>query len=280
MKFIHLTDTHFVPAPRRLYALDPRERLRLAIADINRRHADAAFAVVTGDLAHFGEPDAYRDLKAELDQLSIPVHLAIGNHDSREAFQAVFPEVPRNEDGFVQYVVETPVADCVILDSVMPRQDGGTLCAARLAWLDRVMAERADRDLWLFLHHSPLDIGIPCLDTIRLMNAEDLWRRAQRHGRVRHIFFGHVHRPISGVWRGIPFFTPPATAHQTELQYVERVLTPGTHEPPAYAVVLADADSVVVHLHAYLDNSARFIMDYKSAESARTLKELALAGPG
>ena len=64
MKFIHLTDTHLVPAPRRLFALDPRARLTAAVADINRRHADAAMVAVTGDLTHWGEPGAYADLRA------------------------------------------------------------------------------------------------------------------------------------------------------------------------------------------------------------------------
>ena len=35
---------------------------------------------------------------------------------------------------------------------------------------------------------------------------------------------------------------------------------PGSHEPPAYAIVLADADTVVVHTHDYLDASPKFSM--------------------
>jgi hypothetical protein len=33
---------------------------------------------------------------------------------------------------------------------------------------------------------------------------------------------------------------------------------PGSHEPPAYAVVLIDDDRVIVHFHDFLDRSATF----------------------
>jgi hypothetical protein len=35
---------------------------------------------------------------------------------------------------------------------------------------------------------------------------------------------------------------------------------PGSHEPPQYAVVLADADTTVVHLHDLADASPRFLL--------------------
>lgn len=184
LKFVHLTDTHLVPAPRPLYALDPRDRLPRAIDDINRKQPDAAFVVVTGDLAHLGEAAAYAELRAILGRLVMPCHLVIGNHDSRGEFLAAFPNSPRDENGFVQYVVETPLADCVMLDSVVAGDHGGLLCERRLTWLDRVLTERADRDLLLFVHHPPFDIGLPPLDSIRMMNGEALAPRLAAHGRA------------------------------------------------------------------------------------------------
>jgi 3',5'-cyclic-AMP phosphodiesterase len=57
-KFIHITDTHFVPPGNLLYGLNPLDRFAMCVADVNRNHADAAFAVITGDLAHKGQPEA------------------------------------------------------------------------------------------------------------------------------------------------------------------------------------------------------------------------------
>ena len=38
MKFVILTDTHFVPRGRKLYGLDPAERLAVAVETINATH--------------------------------------------------------------------------------------------------------------------------------------------------------------------------------------------------------------------------------------------------
>ena len=56
MKFVILTDTH-LSAEKSLYGLDPVARLRAAIGNINTYHADAEFVILTGDIAHRGDPD-------------------------------------------------------------------------------------------------------------------------------------------------------------------------------------------------------------------------------
>lgn len=272
MKFIHLTDTHLVPAPRRLFALDPRARLTAAVADINRRHADAAMVAVTGDLTHWGEPGAYADLRDALDQLAMPYRLILGNHDDRANFLAAFPESPTDSQGFVQWAEETEAGLFVFLDTLIPGSDGGRLCEARLAWLEETLAAAKGQPVYLFLHHAPLDLGIPGMDAIRLQNADALLPLLQAQGHLRHIFFGHIHRTIAGSWHGIPYSTLPGTNHQVLLQF-HRKDVPGSHEPPAYGVVLLRPDAVVMHVQAYLDDSPRFEMT-EATEPAQSLAEL------
>jgi len=83
LKMIHLTDTHLVEKGTRLYGLDPYERLKLAIKDINGSHKDADCAVITGDLTNWGTPEEYKDLAEILSHLQLPLHLLLGNHDNR-----------------------------------------------------------------------------------------------------------------------------------------------------------------------------------------------------
>ena len=120
MKFLHVTDTHMIPPGGRLYGLDPVERLELCVADILRNHADAEFAVFTGDLAHRGEPGAYVELSRILRRLPMPVHLLLGNHDDRANFLAAFPGSPRDADcvtgGIVPGSHEPPAYAVVFLD--------------------------------------------------------------------------------------------------------------------------------------------------------------------
>jgi 3',5'-cyclic-AMP phosphodiesterase len=271
MKFIHLTDLHLVAPGRRLYGLDPSARLRAAIADINANHADAAFVLITGDLAHHGEPAAYEALKASLGELASPCHLLIGNHDDRAAFLRAFPAALVDEHGFVQGLVATPAGSFILLDTHEPGTHEGRLCERRLAWLDRTLAGLHGQAVFLAMHHPPLPLALPAMDAFGLLERRELADVVARHGNVRHVFFGHVHRPLHGNWEGIPFSTQRGLSHQVAMHSGEQPGIPGSHEPPAYAIVLVDDGSVVIHVHDFLDASPRFDLFDKKAERAERL---------
>ncbi len=262
--FLHLTDLHVTPADAApLYGLDPGARLALAVEDIARRHgpqgaAPAAFAVVTGDLTHHGEPAAYARLRALLAGLPCPAHLLLGNHDDRAAFRHAFPEAPSDAGGFVQQALDTPAGRFLLLDTNEPGTHAGRLCGARLGWLADRLAED-ESPVLLFLHHPPYRVGISQMDEIPLLDADALWKVVAPHRqRIRHLFHGHLHRPLSGSWRGIPASSLRGTAHQVALDFAERTVVPGSHEPPAYALVRTSRDDVVVHTHDFLDATAGF----------------------
>jgi len=260
MKFIHITDPHIVEPGKRLYGLDPLERLGLCIEDINRFHADAEFAIVTGDLAHAGNPLAYRALKDAFGKLRIKTHFLLGNHDDRRHFFAAFPESPRDAGGFVQFTLDTAIGRFICLDTNEPDVPWGILCDVRLAWLKAELERAADLPVYLFIHHPPFAVGIKRMDEISLQQPEKFAAVVAGRRNIRHLFFGHLHRPIGGSWRGIPMTTLRATSHQVALDFAMEGVVPGSHEPPAYAVVIADADLTVVHFHDFLDKTNTFVL--------------------
>jgi len=85
---------------------------------------------------------------------------------------------------------------------------------------------------------------------------------------VRHLFFGHVHRPISGSWHGVPFSTLRGTNHQVWLDFAAKGDIPGSHEPPAYGVVLINHETVVVHSHDFMDQSLKFSLGAQKPQAA------------
>ena len=283
MKFVHITDQHIVPAPRMLCALDPRARLEAAIGDINRHHTDAAFAVFTGDLAYLGEQDAYEDLRKLLDTLVIPYHLLVGNHDDRTNFKRVFPETPADESGLIQYVIETEAGAFVMVDTMETEAPEGVYCDLRFAWLKRQLQTLTGHPVYLFLHHPPFDIGIRSLDESRLPDPDRLAQLIDAHGDVRYLFYGHVHRAVWGSWNGIPTSALPGTNHQVGLTLGGSPEMLGTHERPAYGVVLIERGCVNVHLRDFIDESPRFPLLDNASKHAATADALpappkALAG--
>lgn len=259
MKLIQVSDVHLIAPGKKLFGLDPAARLDACLADIAANHADAALCVITGDLADAGEPAAYRYLAAALARLPMPVRLLLGNHDDRPAFRAAFPQEPIDADGFVQSVLDTPAGRMIFLDTHEAGTNAGRLCGQRLGWLADRLAEAGDRPFYLFLHHPPLAIGMPSLDSIGLVDAEAFAEVVRPHRvRLRHLFCGHGHRPIGGSWLGASFTMLRGTNHQTWLDLVTADDCVGSHEPPAYAVALLGRDSTVVHFHDYLDPGPKF----------------------
>lgn len=250
MKLIHLTDPHLMPPGEMLYGLDPQARLTAAIDHIMQENFDVECMVVTGDLTHWGDASAYALLKEQFARLPFPTHPLIGNHDARPAFLDAFPNTPCDPNGFIQYRVETAAGRFLMLDTVQEGTHAGWYDAERQDWLRGELADAAATGIpvYVFAHHPPFPVHIRMMDLISVVQADEMAALLTESGAdIRHYFFGHVHRPISGSWRGIPFSTLYGTSHQVAMDLGPQDDTPMTHEPPAYNVVILTKDQTVVH---------------------------------
>ena len=255
MKFIHLSDTHLLPNSQRVHGIDARARLESAVDSICANFADAEFCMMTGDIADLGDRESYLDAKRILGRLPFRWHGLMGNHDIRSVAQDVLVDFPWHPDGFLQYELETSAGQFIILDSLHSADvHSGQLCKKRLSWLrERINAAReSGKDVFIFMHHVPFDIGIPWLDNIKMEDGDALWDILSNCSNIRHMFFGHVHRPIHGSWHGIPFSTVRATAHQVALTFGETKLR-FIPENPSYAVVVIDENQVIIHDHSFME---------------------------
>lgn len=260
MKFIHLTDTH-VQASEPIYGTNPVLRLAEAVASVNEEHGDAAFVIVTGDLTHFGDAASYAAFRSEISQLKMPVHLMVGNHDKSQALIETFPDAPLDADGFVQAGFLTSGVRMLLLDTTVDGNGAGVYCETRRDWL-RGQLEIDDAPIFLFMHHPPFPVGIRGMDAIALKNPDEFHALIAPHKtRIRHLFFGHLHRAVWGSWQGIPFSCMRGLNHQValDLNGSEHDVM-GSAEPPAYGVVLIGDDQVTVHMHDYTNGALNWTL--------------------
>ena len=259
MKFIHLTDTHVVGNCLEIYGANPARRLALAVDSINIDHDDAEIVIITGDLTHWGEGAAYTSFLSEVTRLEMPFALMVGNHDDGAALNEAIPNLPRDENGFVQQVISTSVGPFILTDTKAKTGHQGAYCADRLAWLDRQFEAIEDPAL-LFMHHPPFDVGIASMDKIKMQDGDALLSVLERHRKkVRQIFFGHLHRMVAGNWHGFPISIMRGLNHQVCLDLTgDATIIRGDLAQPAYGVVLVDDFSVISHMHAYLECSPQF----------------------
>ena len=249
MKLIHLTDLHLMPPGQTLWGLDPFARLDAALTDIAAHHADADLCVITGDLAEKGDVAANEMLRDRLKRFPLETHLLLGNHDDRANYLKVFGGADAN--GHVQHAIMRDGCHLLFLDTLKgPPSSAGLYDAPRRQWLKAELERVGGAPSWLFMHHPPFDIGHALMDLIKLDDAEDFAALLKGHD-IRHIFFGHAHRTISGSWHGIGFSALPSLNHQLPL-VGGSVETVYSDEPPMYAVVTLSAEMTVVHSDAFL----------------------------
>lgn len=273
LEFVILTDAHFGPPGQPLYGLDPRARLDAAIDVINRDHPQLDFVMFAGDLTDLGETAAYENLAGALARLRAPYILMLGNHDRRGPFRSVFPDADDDGNGFVQALRVLPAASILTLDTL--DEEGqthvGTLCAKRLAFLEKALREApADRPLLLFQHHHSGSVGIPSMDRYIMRNADEQWAVFERAGRRPDaMFHGHIHRPIFGLWRGIPYHVQRSLMHQVGFDRETAHQIAGTLEPPDYAFVRVAPEGLTIHQRSFLYDGPRFWLHDTTAVEGR-----------
>jgi 3',5'-cyclic AMP phosphodiesterase CpdA len=171
----------------------------------------------------------------------MPVYVIPGNHDRREKLIEGLSAYASLTDGFVQYAVENLPVRLVMLDSVVPGAGHGELCAIRLAFIDRTLAEQPDRPTMLVLHHPPFICGIGHMDAINLRNAAEFTALISRHRQVQRIISGHHHRPVFTALGHAIASISPSVAHQVELEIGDNAGGGFVMEPPAYQIHRWDA---------------------------------------
>ncbi len=269
LKFIHLSDVHLISGGRRLFGVSPERRLNAAIDSINQEHGDADFVAFTGDITHWSDAASYTIFADAIRRLTMPVRLLVGNHDSREALSQALCDIAADDNGFIQYAIDTSAGRCLFLDTKKSESDAGEYCSKRLAWLEQQL-DSTTGPILLFMHHPPMKLGHTGIDKIALLDAEALYTVVKPHvHRINHLFFGHVHRAISGNWRGISFTCMRGLNQQLALDLnAPEDSFKGSFEQPAYGVVLADTQQVVIHLHTFMDRSPRFDLVTPKGQSA------------
>jgi 3',5'-cyclic-AMP phosphodiesterase len=159
--------------------------------------------LVTGDIAHHGAVDEYRQAARLLDA-PFPVLACAGNHDPRSALRAGLLDQPADEQpvNHAHRIGELTVLMC---DSTIPGSDDGELDEATLAWIDQ-SAHGLDRDTpaVLVFHHPPIPVHHPMPDSAPLRNSDALAELLARNPSIIAVLGGHAHTAAASAFAGRP----------------------------------------------------------------------------
>ena len=238
MLIAQLSDLHVQPHGALAYGVvDTNPFVERAFKAVAALDPKPDIVLLTGDLTDRGS-DAEYDILADLIRrhLTMPVYLIPGNHDRREGIKARLGHLPGvgSDPKFVHYAVEDWPVRLVMLDSTVPEQGHGELCAERLAFLDRTLSHTPTKPTLVALHHPPFLTGITHMDAVSLRNPDAFEAVICRHPQVERVLCGHAHRPIIVRFGGNLAQVAPSVAHQVTLD-----LRPGgpatfNFEPPGF----------------------------------------------
>jgi len=195
-RFLHLSDLH-------LSVSNAAEKAALMArigAAVGRMPFALDFAVLSGDLTDHGDVESYRLLRDVLADFPLPIHLALGNHDTRRGFHAVFGP----GEGAYHHAALAGDLHLITLDTSIPARVHGALDAAQLDWLGAELDRHPDRAKLIVLHHPPrLDPAALAWSTLDAPSTAALGDRL-RGRRVAGLLSGHVHMNRVAMWQGAP----------------------------------------------------------------------------
>jgi Icc protein len=238
----HVSDTHFGNDVQ-----DPGARNAAVMDHLLAMEPRPDVLVVTGDVADHGLPEEYDEARAWLDRWEGPLAVCPGNHDVRTAFVDGLDVATRT-------VVEVAGVRLVMLDSLVDAVDGervdpGRLGDDQLAWLDARLAEDT-RPTYVCLHHPPTTIGLELMDSILLLDGDELATVLTRHPHVVATLVGHAHTMAATTFAGRPLLIGGGTVSSVTAD-AERPPTIWYDAPPSFALHLVGDDGrVTTHWRA------------------------------
>lgn len=251
-KLIWMSDPHYAHG-KDVLGHDPSARLTAAIDHINTYHTDADCCVITGDMVNHGEQTDYEGLRDHLRQLSIPYLPMMGNHDNRALLRQSLALPDTCMKDFIQYNSAKSHADLICLDTHKIDSSAGEFCEQRYQWLKDTLASNTGKPAYLFMHHPPMPLGLPMQDADKLDNGERFLETIASYECVKYLFIGHVHRPITGTIKGIPFSTMRSVLLQAPAprpEWTWETFIPA-EEAPNLGVVTLSATGVTIQYEQF-----------------------------
>ena len=209
LRVVQITDSHLFADPTsKLNGLDTEYSLQKVMDAVLETEPD--LIIFTGDLVDRPEAGAYLRLKAILEQSSVPVFCLSGNHDSPDMLKNMLSsELIKVDDSalFGNWQL-------VFLNSYVPNTHSGRLSSEQLEMLNSQLSQHPRHSTLVCLHHHPVSIGSPWMDSMALDQAQDLFNIIDQYPQVKGVIWGHIHQDFEQIRNAVLLLGTPSTCVQ------------------------------------------------------------------
>jgi 3',5'-cyclic AMP phosphodiesterase CpdA len=257
VRFIHISDTHIGPEREfELYGVKTYQAAAGLVEAIQELPFQPEFIVHTGDIVALPDPECYKLANQIFDELVPPIYFVTGNHDRAADIHRFLSQGPcqyvTDEKEILSYRFARNGFRFLTLDARGPDQidPHGLLSAAQLA-LARETCTPEGEPLSVFIHFPALPLDSEWLNrNMLLQNGMDFHRALlPARGRLRGVFFGHVHRGMQIMADGIFYSSVGSSFRQfTSWPDSSEVEFDQAH-PPCFNVVTLSRSQTTVKEH-------------------------------
>lgn len=186
MKIALITDLHIGKEGEDTYGVDVRANFKQVLNALQQDSFDQL--IIAGDLCfHEGERTIYEWIKRHLDDLSLPYHLVVGNHDDGGLMCTIFG-IESDQNDQLYYKKIFGEWDILFLDS-----GERTISEKQLEWLKEQLIH-SDREIMIVVHHPIVYANVQFMDAKHgLKNMEAIQKVLADDKRYIPVFSGHYH---------------------------------------------------------------------------------------
>lgn len=210
VNLVQISDTHLLGDPgARFDGVDTAVTLAGVVDAVGRLQPRPDAILLTGDLAHEAEAEAYARLTELLAPLPAPVFCIPGNHDDPEMMRRCLTGGP--------YLDKSLVAGSwriLLLDTWKPGSHAGRLAPGELRFLEQQLQVSPQPHTLIALHHPPVSVASPWMDAMGLENAGEFLALLDRQDTVRAVIWGHIHQDYEECRNGVRLLGVPSTCIQ------------------------------------------------------------------
>jgi len=193
MRIIQLSDIHLVSSREALIkGRNPMIHLKCALNESIKHNPD--LILITGDICEDESRSGYKHLREELRSLSNSITIALlpGNHDN----PIIMNEVLSPYATIAPAEILLKGIRLIILSSHIDGRIEGVIEQSQIKWLNERLKDETHKGspLFIALHHPPLKIGDPFLDSVSLRNGDELLNIFKDIDELKAILFGHIHQ--------------------------------------------------------------------------------------
>ena len=211
LKIAQITDLHLTAEKTAIINdINTYVSAQRVIEKIKNEYSNINSLILTGDLVNDESKQGYQNLNILLKEISCPIFLVPGNHDSIILTRSL----TENKNIFYENFIVNGNWVIFMFNTKKENSLEGFLYQQEIFNLEQLLNVYPEKNFLIFMHHHLISINSKWMDSMIIENSEKLIQLISKHNNIKCISCGHVHQEFYNNIGNIDFYSTPSTCYQ------------------------------------------------------------------